>query len=90
MSKAFQADVLKLSTDMARFAEYEGKLSASQRQAAIAKVLKLKAEQRRGSQLVVDWMSRNCKFAAGTFQEVHLNIAEVWVQLNMSTVNRFP
>ena len=77
VTKAFQADTLKLSTDMSRFAEYEAKLSASQRQTAITKVLKMKSEQRRGSQLVVEWMGRNCKFVSGSFAEQHLNITEV-------------
>ncbi|CAE7231323.1 unnamed protein product, partial [Symbiodinium microadriaticum] len=56
VQKAFAADLLKLSEDQSLFSEYQQKLGAGQRQKALAKVLRLKSENRRGSQLVVDWM----------------------------------
>ena len=80
VDKAFQADVLKLGSDMAQFADFESRCCASARKLAISKVLKLKAEQRKGSQVIVEWMSRNARFVAGSYQEEHLNIAEAgWV-----------
>ncbi|CAE7407664.1 unnamed protein product, partial [Symbiodinium necroappetens] len=76
VQKAFQADLLKVSEDCSRFSEYLSKLTAGKRQHAIAKVLKLKAENRRGAQLVVDWMHRYAKFATNDFVEEHMNIVE--------------
>ena len=51
VQKVYEADCLKLQTDLARFAEYEAKVASNTRQQAISKVLKLKAENMRGSQL---------------------------------------
>ncbi|CAE7769661.1 unnamed protein product, partial [Symbiodinium necroappetens] len=76
IEKSFEADCLKVATDMAEYAQYVTQCGSSDRQAAVAKVLKLKAEQRRGSQAVVDWMLRNCKFMAGDYTEHHLDIVE--------------
>ncbi|CAE7762057.1 hypothetical protein AK812_SmicGene34282 [Symbiodinium microadriaticum] len=76
VQKAYQADLLKVSEDCSRFSEYLSKLTAGKRQHAIAKVLKLKAENRRGAQLVVDWMHRYAKFATNDYVEEHMNIVE--------------
>jgi len=76
IQKSFEADCLKVATDMAAYAQYTAQCGSSERQAAVAKVLKLKAEQRRGSQAVVDWMLRNCKFMAGDYTEHHLDLVE--------------
>ena len=65
-----------MSEDCSRFSEYLSKLTAGKRQHAIAKVLKLKAENRRGAQLVVDWMHRYAKFATNDYVEEHMNIVE--------------
>ena len=77
INKAFQSHLLKLSTDMSGFADYQRRCSAGERQLAISRVLKLKNELRRGSQLVVAWLSRNAKFALNSYPEEHLSIAEV-------------
>ena len=61
---------------MASVMDYTTKRDSSQRQLSLAKILKVKSEQRRGSMAVVEWMSRNCKFVAGDYKEEHLNIAE--------------
>ena len=76
VQKAFESDLLKLSEDMSRHANYVSKVSAGQRQHAIAKVLKLKAENRRGASMVVDFMNRNARFVPNDFVEEHLNIME--------------
>ena len=76
VQKAYEADTLKLSTDMASFMQYVSRCTATQRQIALTKVLTLKSEQRRGAQAVVDWMARNCKFSAAKYHEDHLNVAE--------------
>ncbi|CAE7749170.1 unnamed protein product [Symbiodinium sp. CCMP2456] len=76
VQKAFSADLLKLSEDQSLFSDYQQKLGAGQRQKALARVLRLKSENRRGSQLVVDWMERNCKHAASSYAEQHVNIIE--------------
>ena len=76
VQKAYEADVLKLSTDMASYMQFVSQRNASQRQINLTKVLTLKSEQRRGAQAVVDWMGRNCKFSPAKYNEDHLNIAE--------------
>ena len=76
VQKAFESDCLKLATDMASFADYVRKCGSSDRDHALAKVLKAKSEHRRGSEAVVSWMNRNCKFVANDYNEEHLNIVE--------------
>ncbi|CAE7777691.1 unnamed protein product [Symbiodinium sp. CCMP2456] len=76
VQKAFAADLLKLSEDQSFFSEYQQKLGAGQRQKALAKVLRLKSENRRGSQQVVDWMDRNAKHCATSYAEQHVNVIE--------------
>ena len=77
VQKTFESDVLKLATDMAAWSEYRSKVSAGERRIAITKLLKVKAENRRGSQAVVDWMDKNARFKANAYNEEHLSIAEV-------------
>ncbi|CAE7316153.1 unnamed protein product, partial [Symbiodinium sp. CCMP2456] len=79
VQKAYEADLLKLAEDCSRFSEYLAKITTSKRQLAIARVLKLKSENRRGATLVVDWMQRNAKFAANDYVEEHMNIIEAWL-----------
>ncbi|CAE7418630.1 unnamed protein product [Symbiodinium sp. CCMP2592] len=76
VQKAFAADLLKLSEDQSLFSDYQQRIGAGERQKALAKVLRLKSENRRGSQLVVDWMERNAKHAATSYAEQHVNIIE--------------
>ena len=76
VQKAYEADLLKLSEDMSRFSAYTSKVSAGVRQHAIAKVLKLKAENRRGATVVVDFMRRHAMFVANSYVEEHMNFME--------------
>ena len=80
VQKSFEADLLRLSSDQAKWADYEMKISAGQRALEISKILHLKAENKRGSQLVVQWMERWCRFAANSYADEHLNIIEAWLR----------
>ena len=77
IEKTFQADVMKLTMDMAAWGDYMAKVTHGKRQQAISKLLKVKAENRRGSQLVVEWMTKNARFSANAYNEEHLCIMEV-------------
>ena len=74
--KAFEADVLKLARDMSNWAEHENKAQTSERKAAIARVLRLKEENKKGASLVISHMERNCKFKLNHFSEEHFCITE--------------
>ena len=76
VQKSFEADLLRLTSDQAKWADYETKISAGERALEISKILHLKAENKRGSQLVVNWMHRWCRFAANSYSDEHLNIIE--------------
>ena len=54
-------------------------VSAGERARAMAKILHLKSENKRGSQIVVGWMQRWCHFAANSYADEYLNIVEAWL-----------
>ena len=74
--KAFEADVLKLARDMTSWSEFQNKAQTTQRKAAIARVLRLKAEHKKGAALVVSHMERSCKFKLNHYSEDHFCITE--------------
>ena len=77
IQKSIEADCLKLATDMAAWSEYTCKASAGERKLAITKLLRVKMENRRGSQAVVTYMDKNARFKANAYNEEHLSILEV-------------
>ena len=76
VQKAFESDVLRLTTDLARWGDYDSKLQSTSRKAQIAKVLRLKNEGRKGSQIVVDFMQRAARFKPNKYADEHSCITE--------------
>ena len=76
VQKAYESDMLKIAKDMACFSEYEKKIKMTSRKNAIAKVLKVKAECRRGAQLVMEFMDTHAKHRPNKYVEEHLSILE--------------
>ena len=71
IKKSYEADLLKLASDMSRWSEYESRQLASSRKVAIAKVLRLKSENRKGAGIIVQHMEKTCRFRANSFAEEH-------------------
>ena len=82
VQKAFESDLLKLAKDMACFSEYEAKVKAGSRKNAIAKVLKIKSECRRGAQLVMEFMDTHAKHRPNKYDEEHFSILEAGLGLH--------
>ena len=79
VQKAYEADALKLSHDMARFSEYQSKVEKTDRKTAIARVLHTKNEHKRGASMIVDFMNRNCRIKSNEYDDEHFCITEVSV-----------
>ena len=74
----FESDLLKLSTDASRFADYQSKQKSTKRRSALAQVLRMKAENRKGSNLVIDFMNRSARFKSNQYCEEHVCIMQAW------------
>ena len=76
IQKSYESDLLKIATDMSRWGEYESRQTSSARKLAIARVLRLKSENRKGSSIIVNHMERTCQFRANTYGEEHYCMTE--------------
>ena len=76
VQKAFDSDLLKLATDMSKWSAYQERLSSSVRKQALSKVLHMKQENRKGLQVVIDFMDRRARFRANSYAEEHFCVME--------------
>ena len=79
VQKAFDSDLLKLATDMSKWGAYQDRINTSARKQALAKVLHMKQENRKGLQIVIDYMDRRSRFRANSYAEEHFCVMEAWV-----------
>ena len=69
IQKQFEADCYKISWDVSSFAAYAGAISQNKRSAQLAKVCHLRAESRRGSNAVVEWMQTQCHHEVALYSD---------------------
>lgn len=60
IQKQFEADCYKVSFDLSTFANHVEAMAKNKRSSAIAKVCHVRAEMKRGSNAVVDFMDKMC------------------------------
>ena len=66
----FQADIYKVSHDIASFTQFIDQKNKEKRTAQLAKVTHVRAENKRGSMAVVDFMNQNCKHELGLYKNM--------------------
>ena len=69
IQKTFEADCYKLTWDLSAFATHVDSLSKSKRTAQIAKVCHVRAEMKRGSNAVVNFMEKNSLHEIALFKD---------------------
>eukprot|EP00439_Symbiodinium_sp_Y106_P052755 s62_g7.t1 len=69
IQKQFESDTYKISLDMASFLAYLAELQKCGRSKQMAKVCHLRAENKRGSSLVLDFMEVNSKHEHGLYKD---------------------
>ena len=69
IQKQFESDCYKVQHDVANFAQYADALSQGKRSAQLAKICHLRAESKRGSNVVVEWMQGQCQHEVGLYQD---------------------
>ena len=69
IQKQFEADCYKIAMDVSSFTTYADGLGKNKRTAQLAKICHLRAEGRRGSNAVVDWMETQCHHEVGLYSD---------------------
>ncbi|CAE7234450.1 unnamed protein product [Symbiodinium sp. CCMP2592] len=69
IQKTFESDCYKLTWDLSAFASHVDSLSKNKRTAQIAKVCHVRAEMKRGSNAVVNFMEKNCLHETALFKD---------------------
>ena len=70
VQKQFQADIYKLSHDIASFSQFIDQQNKEKRTAQLAKVTHVRAENKRGSAAVLEFMNQNCKHVLGLYKNM--------------------
>ena len=69
VQKQFEADLYKVSLDTATFLQHVEMLEKGRRASQLARVCHIRAESKRGSSEVVDFMQKCCRHEVGLFQD---------------------
>ena len=70
IQKTFEGDVYKISLDTATFVQHMEQLSKNDRAKQIARVCHMRAEHKRGSGHVVDFMATACHHEVALYKDV--------------------